>query len=119
MKIDIKEIGVPNICFSTADIKDRKKKKQRQERGFDDTETETLYYTFACFMLPRLARYIMLDESFNFRDKEQVRKIKQLYIALQLIIKEKTLKITDKEAEAIKRGIKILPDIFFTLWRNP
>ena len=62
-----------NICFSLWDgrpedtidlisedlISDRNKnfKKQRIERGFDDSETWSLSYVFARFMYPRLIRY--------------------------------------------------------------
>ena len=45
---DIKELNIPNVCFSIVDQLDKEDerqetfKKQRLERGFDDTEIWTL-----------------------------------------------------------------------------
>lgn len=118
MKIDIKETDIPNICFSTADIDDRACKHQRLTRGFDDSETIELFYTIACFILPRLARFIALDEGFLYsRDKDQINKIKNLYNSLKLIIRNKAIPLTDAEVTKVKKGIQGFPDIFFTLWR--
>ena len=59
---DLKELGIPNVCFSLADeitendeLKE-KYKQQRIERGFDDSELWNLDYTIASFVLPRLKR---------------------------------------------------------------
>ena len=52
--------GIPNVNF-TLDIEDRglrhKFKKQRLERGFDNTELWNLDYTLAEFLLPRLKAF--------------------------------------------------------------
>ena len=59
-------LGIPNVNFSILDSytdseKDIKRlaefKKQRIERGFDDTECWELYNTIASFVLPRLKRF--------------------------------------------------------------
>ena len=38
-------------------------RRQREKRGFDDSETWNLDYTVACFLLPRLRRFIELIET--------------------------------------------------------
>ena len=61
--MDPKELKIPNICFSCDDGKDEEYKKQRIERGFDDTETYSLFITIAEFTLPRLKRFKELSKS--------------------------------------------------------
>lgn len=39
-------------------------KKQREENGFDDTETWHLDKTFALFLIPRLKRFIKVNNGF-------------------------------------------------------
>lgn len=57
-KID--PINVPNVNFSIG-IENKEKaevyKKQRLERGFDDTETWNLDVTISAFIVPRLKRF--------------------------------------------------------------
>lgn len=59
-KVDIKYLGIPNICFSLTQKDDKREKKfikQRIKNGFDDSETWSLYSTIAQFIYPRLKRY--------------------------------------------------------------
>ena len=66
--IDIKYIGVPNICFSLTDDDDSREEgfsKQRKEFGFDDSETWCLMSSIANFTIPRLERYIDIIEETN------------------------------------------------------
>ncbi len=58
-KIDIKHIGIPNICFSLTSNDDKREvsySEQRKERGFDDSETWSLSDTIANFIIPRLEK---------------------------------------------------------------
>lgn len=68
VQITIKESAINNINFSVAKevySKDsqttEKYKLQRQENGFDDTETWHLDRTFSLFMIPRLKRYMEVN----------------------------------------------------------
>jgi len=87
-KIDPLELNLPNICFSlmkdyegndeNSKKRTHKYKKQRLERGFDDSETWSLDSTIVSFILPRLKRYfevasveIMFEDDFK-RDIEIV-----------------------------------------------
>jgi len=57
--VDVKYLGIPNICFSLTDKDDKREIdfiKQRIERGFDDSETWSLRDSMALFILPRLKR---------------------------------------------------------------
>jgi hypothetical protein len=43
--VDVKYLGIPNICFSLTDKNDKREKKlskQRMVRGFDDSPTDGL-----------------------------------------------------------------------------
>lgn len=62
------EAAIKNINFSVAEeVYEREPKTietyklQRQENGFDDTETWHLDRTLALFLIPRLKRYIELN----------------------------------------------------------
>jgi hypothetical protein len=66
-KVDIKELGIPNICFSIADSEMEESDKyaeQRKERGFDDTETWNLDQVICQFIEPRLRRFKELTNGY-------------------------------------------------------
>ena len=55
-KVDIKDLKIPNLCFSLENDnslghkqQSDEWKEQRLERGFDDTETWNLDYTYAIY----------------------------------------------------------------------
>lgn len=53
-------ISIPNVCFSLIgrnDIQAEEYRKQRMERGFDDSELWALNTTIARFILPRLIAF--------------------------------------------------------------
>ena len=59
--LDIKYLGIPNVCFSLTkpdDDREPEFAEQRKVRGFDDSETWSLRDTFADFMVPRLKVFI-------------------------------------------------------------
>jgi len=65
--VDFKYMQIPNICFSLTDVDDKREmefKKQRLERGFDDSETWSLRDTIANFIIPRLERYEEIAKDF-------------------------------------------------------
>lgn len=117
-KIDIKELDVPNICFSLTkedDTREELFKQQRIERGFDDSETWSLDGTFSKFMLPRLERYReitkdMFDEQDDFNTK-----IDELIESLKLHTHCDGY-ISNETREQIKKGLRHLPEIYLGLW---
>jgi len=56
---DIKDLGIPNVCFSLINKNDERAKaysKQRITRGFDDSETWSLRDTIADFIFAKIKK---------------------------------------------------------------
>lgn len=119
-KIDIKYLGIPNICFSLTEKDDKREvelSKQRIERGFDDSETWSLKNTIARFIIPRLERYQEIANDFLKRDDELVNEIDSFLTAMKLIERENGVFLFNKEEdEQVKKGLDVFPKIFFSLW---
>lgn len=117
-KVDIKYLGVPNICFSLLDEGDKREtayKKQRIERGFDDSETWSLSGTLANFLLPRLIRFNEVDNS--ERDEKYNKDMKNFIALLEYEIRDEGARnFTKKEFKQIKKGLKAFKRLFFRLW---
>jgi len=118
-KIDIKYLGIPNICFSLTDKDDkreRKYSKQRMERGFDDSETWSLYNSISKFTLPRLMEFKKLKcgypACFN-KPKEWDIILDKMIKAFELINKDDSDTIDDK---LVDEGLKLFAKWFFALW---
>lgn len=120
-KVDIKDLKIPNLCFSIEkdnilghNQQSDEWKEQRLERGFDDTETWNLDYTIAQFIIPRLERYLLLAPT---RDEETEKDIKLFLESMKLVRStEHYWAITDKQMEEINIGIDLFPKIFRLLW---
>lgn len=114
--VDIKYLGIPNICFSITSKDDKREIdfiKQRLERGFDDSETWSLRDTIALFILPRLKRY---QEITNDND-ELVYDINYFIKAMELISRDNGSCIhTPEEENQIIEGLEKFPKIFMSLW---
>ena len=68
LQLSIKPEALNNICFSVAEecykngsAELERHKKQRFENGFDDTETWHLDCTMALFIIPRLKRFMEVN----------------------------------------------------------
>lgn len=115
MKKDPKYIGIPNINFSLTskeDKREKKFKKQRKKRGFDDSETWALDSTICNFIIPRLKRYIKVANKRIIRDPKRIKDTNKFLLALELILKEYEEELTTKEEKQIEKGLKVFPDIF-------
>ena len=119
-KIDIKYLGIPNICFSLTDSNDKREKKfikQRLKRGFDDSETWSLRDTIANFIIPRLERYLKVAPKMIEISDEEKKDINQFLTAMKLIARENgALILTKKEQKQLKKGLKKFHKIFLGLW---
>lgn len=118
---DPKELGIPNICFSISNDVDNpgaeEYRKQRVERGFDDSETWSLDCTIAQFIIPRLERYIELSDKMILRSEEQKRNIRSILTAMELTIRNDGLRdFTKEEEEQVQEGLQSLADNWFSLW---
>jgi hypothetical protein len=111
--------NIPNICFSLIEEKDerfKKYKKQRKERGFDDSETWTLYYTIACFIIPRMEVYLNISNEVIKRDNKMKQDMEHLLLAFKLVVKDVEECIGEEERLIMKEGLEKFPHLFHFLW---
>jgi len=118
-KIDIKYLGIPNICFSLTekdDKRDKKYSKQRIKRGFDDSETWSVGDTIINFAIPRLERYIEIVKDF-LEEKEFTEKCETVLKSFKLLSRDNGTRIfTDEERIIVDKGLKLFGEIFEGLW---
>ncbi len=118
-------------CFSIAeevyrndDKKLEKYKKQIEEQGFDDTETWHLDTTLALFLIPRLKRFIQVNngfpngetyESYIEKLKFIVKSFEEYY--LNMYENEKvSLELEKERLNNAKKAVEILSELWFNLW---
>ena len=120
---DPKYLGIPNICFSLTDKDDKREekfKKQREERGFDNSETWSLRDTYVNFMIPRLEVFIELTigcpMGMTFEEWKQI--LDQILWSLKFIqgIDEMNRTPTKAEQKKYQRGMKLFAKHFTELW---
>ena len=97
-------------------------KKQRDERGFDDTETWHLDKSLTLFLIPRLKRFIELNNGFPSGQTE-----KSFNEKLNFILKsfeeyyynennEVSLELEKERLSNAKKAAALLGEIWFDLW---
>ena len=97
-------------------------KKQREENGFDDTETWYLDKTFALFLIPRLKRFIQVNNGFPNGETIESYNEKLNYIvkAFEEYYNDENVEVSlDLEKERLsnaKKAVAILGEIWFDLW---
>lgn len=120
--IDIKHLNIPNVCFSLTDSDDSREieySKQRQLRGFDDSETWSLTDTICNFILPRLIRFKEINASTpaQLTEEEWSNILDKMIIAFQLTSKDSGSRIwIDNETEQVKDGLDLFREWFMHLW---
>ena len=97
-------------------------KKQREENGFDDTETWHLDKTLALFLIPRLERFIQVnngypggetEESFNEKLNFILKSFKEYYNGEN---NEVSLELEKERLINANKAVVILGEIWFDLW---
>ena len=120
--VDVKYSKVPNICFSLTDKTDNREPdyvKQRQLRGFDDSETWSLTDTICHFILPRLQRFkeIKTNTPGQLTEQEWNAILDKMIVAFQLTCKDKGSRIWDEEeSKQIDEGLDLFREWFMGLW---
>ncbi len=120
-RCDINSFSVADECYSDTS-KLEMYRKQRDEWGFDDTETWHLDKTFALFMIPRLKRYIEVNNGFPSGETEESYNEKLHYIVKtfeEYYIETEEQTSLDKEKERItnvNKAVKLLSDLWLELW---
>ena len=131
LQLSIKPEGLKNINFSVADEvyeKDpearEKYKQQRFEQGFDDTETWHIDRTLALFIIPRLKRFIEVNngipngetvESYNDKLNFIINAFENYYATdryYQSTDSAERKQLTDD----VKKAVGILSNLWFELW---
>ena len=119
---DIKYLGIPNICFSLTDSYDKREKdfkKQRIERGFDDSETWSLTDTISNFIIPRLKRFKEINGGIlcEMTSEEWNLILDKIIRAFELSARDKGSRIWNKEEEKeLDEGLDLFRQWFFALW---
>lgn len=90
--------------------------KQREERGFDDTETWSLASTIAAFILPRLKRFKELEDGHpNFvTEQEWKNDLDEMIWTFQQIVDNDTWSFEDETR--VMDGLALFSENFFNLW---
>jgi hypothetical protein len=131
IEIKLKPEATKNINFSVADEiyeKDKEKlivhQKQRFERGFDDTETWHLDRTMALFIIPRLKRFMEVNngipngetqESYDEKIKYIISAFENYYVSdkyFNSVDIEERKKLTDD----VRQALDYLSKLWFELW---
>ena len=119
---EINNFSVAEEVYSDEPEKLEKYKKQREQNGFDDTETWHLDKTVALFLLPRLKRYIQVnngfpngetEESFNEKLNYIVKSFEEYYQDENV---EVSLELEKERLSNAKKAVAILGEIWFDLW---
>jgi hypothetical protein len=131
LQLSIKPEGLKNINFSVADevyTKDlatrEMYKQQRFENGFDDTETWHIDRTLALFIIPRLKRFIEVnngipngetvesyDEKLNF-----IISAFENYYATDRYYQSTDNAERKQLTDDVRKAVGILSNLWFELW---
>jgi hypothetical protein len=126
LQLSIKPEGLSNICFSVADDVYEKdpvvKEKHRQRRfefGFDDTETWHMDRTMALFIIPRLKRFMEVNNGIANGETEE-----SYYEKMRFIVKafedyyatDKYFNGENEEKEKLTKDVRLAVDYLSKLW---
>ena len=131
LQLSIKPEGLNNICFSVADDVYEKdpvvKEKHRQRRfefGFDDTETWHLDRTMALFIIPRLKRFMEVNNGIANGETEEsyYEKLRFIISAFEnYYVSDKYFNSVDIEerkklTDDVRLAVDYLSKLWFELW---
>jgi hypothetical protein len=119
---EINNFSIAEEVYPDEPEKLEKYKKQRDERGFDDTETWHLDKTLALFLIPRLERFIQVNNGYPGGETEKTFNEK-----LNFILKsfkeyyngendEVSLELEKERLINANKAVAILGEIWFDLW---
>lgn len=115
-KTKLDPYGIENVNFSIFNPKDDRAdmfKKQRLERGFDESEIWDLRTTLARFALPRIKEYLRIV-TFQGEKKEHLKDVKDIIVALELIANDEVM--LPAVVKKVNKGLKKLMEIWLALW---
>lgn len=117
-------LGIRNVNFSIIEKGNKRKylqlwKKQRLERGFDDTECWNLDCTFGKFIVPRLK---VLRRNYHGyptelgNEKKWGKVLDEMIWAFDMASKRFEYDWTEDDVKRIKKGLKLFAKFYFDLW---
>ena len=120
-KLDIKELGIPNVCFSMCD--EPWAKKQRIKNGFDASELWNFDSTISAFILPRLKMFKKIHHGYpgELTPKQWVKTIDKMIVAFEMVADD-DLKYNNTKADykrnmkKIDEGLQLFAKWFLSLW---
>ena len=131
LQLSIKPEAINNICFSVADDVYEKdpmvKEKHRQRRfeyGFDDTETWHMDRTIALFIIPRLKRFMEVNNGIANGETEEsyYEKLRFIIQAFEnYYVSDKYFNSVDIEerknlTDDVKQAVEYLSKLWFEMW---
>lgn len=114
---DLDPYNIPNVNFTLIDREDDRwdeYKKQRLERGFDNSETWSLDSTISKFIEPRLRVFREIHGGYpgNMTEDEWDEILYKMIRAFEYINKDETYEHQDE----VKEGLDLFREHFFGLW---
>lgn len=112
--------GIPNVNFTLIDQNDNRweeYKKQRIERGFDESELWSLDVTISKFISPRLKAFRDTAGGYpgDMTENEWIELLDKMILAFDLHAQCK-VSYTEEENEKIEEGLKLFAEYFGHLW---
>jgi len=116
---DPKELGIPNINFSIYTDDDKREEmflKQRLERGFDESETWSLYSTISAFIIPRLKTFKECTIAYppELTTEEWDLILDKMIRSFEIATNSDFMK--EEESEEFREGFNLFSEYFFALW---
>lgn len=87
-------------------------------RGWCDSDTWSLDYTIAKFILPRLVRFKEINCSYpsNLTEKEWDNILAKMIVTFKIIASDGSWNISDEENEKVEEGLDLFRKYYFDLW---
>ena len=119
--LDKTNFSIAEECYKYDSKKLKQYRKQRKEQGFDDTETWHLDKTFALFLLPRLKRFICVNNGFPVGETyesyiEKLNFIVKAFEEYYLEDKDISSELEKERFESAQKAVEILSKLWFCLW---
>ena len=121
-KTSVTCFSVAEECYTNDPVKLEKYKKQREEQGFDDTETWHLDKTLALFLIPRLKRFIQVNNGFPNGETHEsyIDKLRYFIISfVEYFLEENidtSLEIEKDRLKNAQQAVELLSKLWFCLW---
>jgi hypothetical protein len=114
--------SVAEECYKNDPVKLEKYKKQQEEQGFDDTETWHLDKTLALFLIPRLKRFIQVNNGFPNGETHEsyIEKLRFIIKSFEEYYLEEnvdtSLEIEKERLKNAQQAVELLSKLWFCLW---